>query len=138
MYARPIAPADSPSSRVANRISTATCMWCRICHRPASSASASSVRLFQTSVRPSWISAATDAPARGCGTSCAEPIRRSIAAEAKNVSASSTIANGAVTSWISPPASPGPTSAADVSPRATLAFASTSRLRPAICASSTW
>ena len=48
-------------------------MWCRNCHSPASHASASSVRLFQTSFRPSWISAATDAFGPGCGTSLRRP-----------------------------------------------------------------
>ena len=113
-------------------------MWCRICQSPATHASASSVRLFQTSFSPSWISVATDAFGPGCGTSCGARIRRSISAEAKNEHAVSTIANGAVSSWISPPASPGPISADDVSPSVTFALASTSRCRPASCASSTW
>ena len=52
--------------------------------------------------------------------------------------ASIAIANGAVSSWISPPAMPGPISADDVSPSVIFAFASTSRSRPAICAISTW
>ncbi len=73
MYVRPIAPGESESSRVAKRISTAICMWCRICHSPASHASASSVRLFQTSFRPSWISCVTEADVPGCTTSLLRP-----------------------------------------------------------------
>jgi hypothetical protein len=62
------------------------------------------------------------APADGLGTSLRATIRRSMSAETKNVIASSAIANGAVNMWIRPPARPGPISAADVSPSATLAL----------------
>ena len=79
----------------------------------------------------------TEALGPGCATSCGARIRRSISADAKNVQASSTIANGAVSSWIRPPARPGPISADDISPSELLALASTRRPRPAICASST-
>ena len=84
MYVRPIAPADSPRSRVANRISTAICMWCRNCHSADSHASANSVRLPHTSFSPSTISAVTDAFGPSCGTSFGACMRRSISADAKN------------------------------------------------------
>ena len=75
---------------------------------------------------------------RGGGTSCGTRMRRSISADARKPQASIAMANGAVSNWISPPAIPGPISADDVSPSVILAFASTSRSRPAICAISTW
>ncbi len=72
MYVSPMAPGDRPRSRVANRISTAICMWWRICHSPASHASACSVRLCRTSFRPSRISAPTVA----FGTGIHDVVRR--------------------------------------------------------------
>ena len=42
----------NPSSRVANRISTATCMWCSTCQAAATSASERSVALLQTRQAP--------------------------------------------------------------------------------------
>ena len=96
MYATPIDPAERLSSRVANRISTAICMWCSTCHNPATSASANSVRLRHTSRSPSWISADTERRSARCTTSLRASTRRSISAETKNVAASRTIANGAL------------------------------------------
>ena len=106
---------------------------------PASHASASSVRLFQTSFRPSWISAVTDACGPACGTSLrrADPPQHQRRGEERQRVEHDRERRrqraGSARRRV-----PGPTSADDVSPSAILAFASTSRLRPAICASSTW
>ena len=83
-------PRDSPSSRVANRISTATCMWCRICQAPATSASDAQRRgCSRRAAAPRGSRPPSTLRRRGAGTSFGTRSRRSISAEARNVTASS-------------------------------------------------
>ena len=67
-----------------------------------------------------------------------ERMPRRIQAESRNDSASISIANGAVSHWISTPAIPGPTSCAAESLTPILAFASTRLLRPTRSVMKTW
>ena len=91
----------------------------------------SSVRLFHTrAAGPRGSPRHTDRARAVRARRSALAAGATASAETKNVTASSAIANGAVSAWIRQPAMPGPISADDVSPSVILALASTSRVRP--------
>src|SRR5207244_3598058 len=110
----------------------------KICHTEIAQASARSTALRQIADNPSRISAPM-LDARIFGASLGpERMPRRIQAESRNDSASSRIANGAVSHWISAPAIPGPTSCAAESLTPIFAFASTRLPRPTRSVMKTW
>src|SRR3989475_663922 len=104
IHSAPTRPALKPSSRAAYSTTIASDACRKICQTEIAQASARSTALRQIADNPSRISAPM-LEARIFGASLGpERMPRRIQAETRNDSASSSIANGAVSHWISAPA----------------------------------
>jgi hypothetical protein len=129
--AAPIVAAESPRSRARNSTRTGSCTL--IASSPSSDVmvEARTTGWPNTAPQPSTISATTPARwSRGRGGGSSTRSRDQQSAPSTKESASARIATGAVTSWTSAPASPGPATDTTAPCTASFAFPSRTRARP--------